>query len=570
MPEESWASLGKNEDDADDYNHRLKTPFFENNVEPSAPVKPDDFPGGPASKKETAEASFTRQPTNVKATTTNDAETKDKKQVTTTTTQDKVDKAMDEGAIDMANVANLVSSASNLALTAEAAASLSSVGMVKGLVENVHQVQVKLADLQADPSSPLYSAATFEELHIPEPILKGLYAMKFNRPSKVQEKALPLLLTNPAQNLIAQSQSGTGKTAAFVLTMLCRVDPHLAEPQALCVTPMRELARQIVDVVREMCQFTDIKVVAALKAARDDEGPATPNPNPPLPRAFTEQIVVGTPGTLLDLQHRGLLKCQRLKVLVFDEADVLFDKDGLGAQSLRLKKACRPDVQTLLFSATFRQDVMASALRLVPNANVLTLRKEELSVDAIRQFYMRIEVPDRRSSGPAHLALVAKKKIELLSAIYGLLTLGQSIIFVATREMADRVQAHMELEGYKTCLLHGGLGPQERDAVIDGFRRGEDRVLISTNVLSRGIDVLQVSLVINFDMPFNGLDKLPDCETYLHRIGRTGRFGRSGVSINFIATQEDEHCQSVIRDHFNRPINQISTGDLELLDKQLS
>ena len=127
----------------------------------------------------------------------------------------------------------------------------------------------------------------------------------------------------------------------------------------------------------------------------------------------------------------------------------------------------------------------------------------------------------------------------------------------------------MELEGFKTCVLHGGMSPAERDEVIDAFRKGECRVLISTNVIARGIDVLQVSLVINFDMPFDGAFR-PDPETYLHRIGRTGRFGRSGVSINFISDEKSRQCQEYIKNHFNRPINEISTQDLETLDKQLS
>lgn len=457
----------------------------------------------------------------------------------------KDDKVMGEPAVKVSNIAEMIATGSNTPIEAPEAAQMSH---VKGLVENVHQVEVKLADLQADPNSPLYSATSFEELHLPDNILKGVYAMKFNRPSKVQEKALPLILSNPPQNLIAQSQSGTGKTAAFVLTMLCRINENDQWPQALCLTPTRELARQIIDVVKQMAQFTNIKLAAAIKEDSDIRSGIQSTP-------FTEQIIVGTPGTVREFERRRLIDFKKLKVLVFDEADVMFGTDNMGNDSYRLKKSCPDSVQVLLFSATFKDAVMEAATRLVPRANVLTLKREELSVDAIRQFYMNV---------PGGVA----QKLQMLSNIYGLLTLGQSIIFAYSRDMSERVQAHMELEGFKTCVLHGGMSPAERDAVIDAFRKGACRVLISTNVIARGIDVLQVSLVINFDMPFDG-DRRPDPETYLHRIGRTGRFGRSGVSINFISDDKSKMCQDYIKNHFNRPINEISTQDLETLDKQL-
>lgn len=413
---------------------------------------------------------------------------------------------------------------------------------VAGLVESAHQVQVKLADLQADPNSPLYSVKSFEDLGLPDNILRGVYAMKFSKPSKVQERALPLLLPNPPQNMIAQSQSGTGKTAAFVLTMLYRVNPSIRAPQALCLCPARELARQIMDIIRQMGQFTTLTFATLVKEGFSSN------------EKITDHIIVGTPGTILDLQRKGQLNLKQLQVLVFDEADVMLDKQGMGSQSIRIKMVCPPTVQTLLFSATFRPEVMQFANRVVPNPNVLTLKREELSVEGIKQFYMKCDN--------------FQHKLEMLSAIYGLLTLGQSIIFVQTRATAENIYSHMTLEGHQTSLLHGGMEAEDRDKVIDDFRKGVTRVLITTNVLARGIDILQVSLVINFDIPLDG-DHRPDPETYLHRIGRTGRFGRTGVSINFVHDEKSYQQMMTIQKFFGKPLTEVSTHNLEQLDQQL-
>lgn len=419
--------------------------------------------------------------------------------------------------------------------------------LVQGLLDTLQSVHVKLADKQADVNSPLYSVQNFEQLGLDEQLLKGIYAMKFVKPSKVQERALPLLLANPPQNMIAQSQSGTGKTAAFVLTMLSRVDTTTPEAgiQAVCLTPTRELARQILDVVQTMGQFTGVTAALALPETVGVE------------RApITAHLVIGTPGTMLTLERRQLMDLSRVRIFVLDEADVMLDKEGMGMQSMRVRNACPEECQLLLFSATFSDSVMEFAHRIIPNANELTLKREELSVDAIKQYWM-----DCRSY---------HHKMDMLSALYGLMTIGQSIIFMATRASAEEVQARMESEGHRTSLIHGGMEPAQRDAVIDEFRQGKTKVLLATNVLARGIDIQQVSLVVNFDMPLTAPDRLPDPETYLHRIGRTGRFGRVGIAINFISNRESREALEAFREFFGREIVEIPTDDLELLESKLA
>ena len=211
--------------------------------------------------------------------------------------------------------------------------------------------------------------------------------------------------------------------------------------------------------------------------------------------------------------------------------------------------------QFVLFSATFPDEVREFGYRVVPNPNEITLKREELSLDAIKQFYM-----DCKSF---------EHKFQILSQIYGLLTIGQSIVFCHTKNTADDLKRRMTADGHTVSVLHGDLQPNERDRVIDEFRSGQTKVLISTNVLSRGIDILQVSLVVNFDLPVDARGE-PDPETYLHRIGRTGRFGRNGVTINFVHDRRSMTILQYIERFFGRTIQKIPTDDVEEIEKRLS
>eukprot|EP00835_Amoeboradix_gromovi_P006571 NODE_801_length_4112_cov_0.079990.p1 type:complete len:396 gc:universal NODE_801_length_4112_cov_0.079990:2579-3766(+) len=359
-----------------------------------------------------------------------------------------------------------------------------------------------------DPNSTLYSVTKFEELNIQPDILKGIYACKFIKPSRIQENALPLLLTEPYRNLIAQSQSGTGKTAAFTICCLSRVDRNLPEPQAVILAPARELAKQIKEVIDEIGQFTGIQVEAAVREELESSG------------ICTAQIVVGTPGTILHWIKTRRLTTNHIRVMVLDEADNMLAGQSMSQQAIRIKNMLiknRP--QICLFSATYPNDVREFALQFAPESNRITLQEEELKVDAIKQFY--IEVSEFANLHPEifpeyHPRISNEVKNKLLEDIYGLLTVGQSIIFVQTKRTADEVVAKMSQEGHSCCCLHGGLGPNDRDTIMSEFRNGTAKVLIATNVLSRGIDVIGVNLVINYDLPVVRVDDeyLPDYETY--------------------------------------------------------
>ncbi|KAJ2785061.1 RNA helicase required for poly(A+) mRNA export [Coemansia javaensis] len=406
-----------------------------------------------------------------------------------------------------------------------------------------HEVEVRLADLQADPNSPLYSAKSFEQLGLHENLLKGIYGMKFTKPSKIQERALPLLLATPARNMIGQSQSGTGKTAAFVLTMLSRVDYDISQPQALCLAPSRELARQIMDVVEQMGKYTPMKAVYAIKDSMPKAG-----------TAIDAHIIIGTPGTVNDMIRKRMLNLTKLKLLVLDEADNMLDQGGMGDQTLRIKKWVPKTCQIVLFSATFPDIVREFAQRFAPDANEIRLKATELTVDGIKQFYMDCE-------GDA-------KKFEALSELYSLMTVGQSIIFVRRRDTAEKISARLNRDGHAVVFLHGTMDTHERDRVMDQFRNGDIKVLITTNVIARGIDIQQVNLVINYDIPLTG-DGLPDPETYLHRIGRTGRFGRTGASINFVHNAQSFEQMEAIQDALGCDIIKVPTDDWEAAHKVL-
>ncbi|CAH0014746.1 unnamed protein product [Clonostachys rhizophaga] len=407
-----------------------------------------------------------------------------------------------------------------------------------GLQEPGYEVEITLSDLQQNEATPFHSATTWEDIGLREELHKGLLALNFLKPSKVQGKSLPLMLSDPPTNMLAQSQSGTGKTAAFVTAILSRVDfSNPDQPQALALAPSRELARQIEEVIRAIGHF-----IQNLKIA-----PAVPGA---LPRGepVRSAVVVGTPGTVMDIIRRRQLDVSQLKVLVLDEADNMLDQQGLGDQCMRVKGMLPKTIQTLLFSATFPEKVLQYANKFAPNAHSLKLQRSDLTVKGISQMF--IDCPNDST------------KYDILCRLYGLMTIGQSVIFVKTRESANEIQRRMVADGHKVSALHAAFDGSERDELLSKFRSGESKVLIATNVIARGIDVSSVSMVINYDIPMKGRgDTEPDTETYLHRIGRTGRFGRVGVSISFVYDKKSYDALSSIANHYGIDLVKLDTDD---------
>lgn len=375
-------------------------------------------------------------------------------------------------------------------------------------------------------------------------LLRGLSTMGFRKPSKIQERALPLLLKNPPQNVIGQSQSGTGKTAAFVLNMLSRIDLDTKQPQCLVLGPTRELAKQISGVASIMGTFLEdrLKVTEAVPQSV------------PRGQLMQGQIIVGTPGTVMDMIKRKQLDPRMMKVLTLDEADNMLDFAGMGDQCKRVKGLLPKTVQVVLFSATFPDKVLEFASLFAPNANQITLEVQSLTVKGIKQMYL-----DCNSDEEKYTSLVK---------FYGLMTIASSIIFVKRRDTAAEIERRMTAEGHKVASLTGALEGAQRDEVFARFRSGEAKVLITTNVLSRGIDVQTVTMVINYDIP-QTVDHRPDFETYLHRIGRTGRFGRTGAAVSFVHNKRSWEQLMEICKHFGVEPKKLDTSDWDAVERDM-
>uniref|UniRef100_A0A8C7ACY4 RNA helicase n=1 Tax=Neovison vison TaxID=452646 RepID=A0A8C7ACY4_NEOVI len=376
------------------------------------------------------------------------------------------------------------------------------------LVDNTNQVEV----LQRDPNSPLYSVKSFEELRLP-------------------------------QNLIAQSQSGTGKTAAFVLAMLSRVEPAEKYPQCLCLSPTYELALQTGKVIEQMGKFhPELKLAYAVRGNKLERG-----------QKISEHIVIGTPGTVLDWCAKlKFIDPKKIKVFVLDEADVMIATQGHQDQSIRIQRMLPRNCQMLLFSATFEDSVWKFAQKVVPDPNIIKLKREEETLDTIKQYYVLCNNRD--------------EKFQALCNLYGAITIAQAMIFCHTRKTASWLAAELSKEGHQVALLSGEMMVEQRAAVIERFREGKEKVLVTTNVCARGIDVEQVSVVINFDLPVDK-DGNPDNETYLHRIGRTGRFGKRGLAVNMVDSKHSMNILNRIQEHFNKKIERLDTDDLDEIEK---
>ncbi|KAI3989247.1 hypothetical protein MKX01_031533 [Papaver californicum] len=392
----------------------------------------------------------------------------------------------------------------------------------------------------------LYSTAvTFEDLNLSEEILKGLYVdMKFTRPSKIQSVSLPMILTPPYKDLIAQAHNGSGKTTCFVLGMLSRVDVNQKAPQALCICPTRELAIQNIEVLNKMGKYTGITSFCAIPMDRVKDIPM--NKRSPI----TDQIVVGTPGTIKKWMSARKLSTSEMKILVFDEADHMLAENGFKDDSLRIMKDIERSsahCQVLLFSATFNETVKNFVSRVVKDGNQMFVKKEELSLDVVKQY--KVNCPDES----AKIQVIKDKIFELGEK------LGQTIIFVHTRKSADALHKALADYGWQCTTIHGAIEKEHRDKIVKEFKDGLTQVLISTDLLARGFDQSQVNVVVNFDLPVKyEYPSEPDHEVYLHRCGRAGRFGRKGAVFNLLCTHRDHMLMEKIENHFKNNIVEIS------------
>ncbi|KAL3085857.1 hypothetical protein niasHT_039021 [Heterodera trifolii] len=405
----------------------------------------------------------------------------------------------------------------------------------------------EVSKLQRDPNSPLYSAHTFEELRIKPELVKALHMMGFVQPSKIQEAALPVLLCEPPQDIIAQSQSGTGKTATFLLAMLNRIDSNKAYPQCICVAPTFELAQQIGDVAIKMAQFLpDVRIRFAVKGE-----------TVPRDMVFVEHIVIGTPGKMLDWMMRKHIDASKIVSFALDEADVMIGQQGYQDKSIRIHNAiisANPSCQCMLFSATYSDAVIKFADQLIADPTLITIRRQDQSLPYIRQYFVRCK--DRED------------KYQSILSLYSVLTVSSCIIFCYTRSSTVWLAQRFHEKGRSVALLHGELDVAERARVVEQFKQGVQKVLITTNVVARGLDIPQVSLVINYDPPVTYEESpQPDYDTYLHRMGRTGRFGKPGIVINLVDSDIVMNFVHSFQQHFGREIAPLDASDYDQMER---
>lgn len=373
---------------------------------------------------------------------------------------------------------------------------------------------------------------SFDELPLHESLLRGIYSYGFEKPSAIQSRGIAPLLKG--RDTIGQAQSGTGKTATFVIGALQRIDYSLPTPQVIILAPTRELAIQIYKVALALGDYLGVRCHSCVggTAVREDADKLREG----------QQLIVGTPGRAFDMLNKRLLRTDDIQLFVLDEADEMLSR-GFKEQIYDIFKVLPGNVQVALFSATMAPDILDLTSKFMRNPVRILVKKDELTLEGIRQFYIAIEKEDW--------------KLDTLCDLYETLTITQAIIYCNSRRKVDWLSEKMRARDFTVSIIHADLDQKEREKVMREFRSGSSRVLISTDLLARGIDVQQVSLVINYDLPSN-------IENYLHRIGRSGRFGRKGVAINFVSTSDARHMKD-IESHYHTQIDEMPMNIADLI-----
>ncbi|CAG8453460.1 1002_t:CDS:2 [Paraglomus brasilianum] len=363
-------------------------------------------------------------------------------------------------------------------------------------------------------------------------LLRGIYAYGFEKPSAIQQRAiLPVI---KGHDVIAQAQSGTGKTATFSISILQKLDMDVNKCQALILAPTRELAQQIQKVVIALGDFMNVECHASIGGTNVREGIKK------LEQGI--HVVVGTPGRVYDMINRGALKTDSIKMFVLDEADEMLSR-GFKEQIYDVFQLLPPSTQVVLLSATMPADVLEVTTKFMREPVRILVKRDELTLEGIKQFYIAVEKEEW--------------KLDTLCDLYETVTITQAVIFCNTRRKVDWLTEKLHQREFTVSAMHGDMDQAQRDVIMKEFRSGSSRVLITTDLLARGIDVQQVSLVINYDLPTNR-------ENYIHRIGRGGRFGRKGVAINFVAS-EDVRMLRDIEQFYNTQIDEMPMNVADLI-----
>ncbi|CED84524.1 dead-domain-containing protein [Phaffia rhodozyma] len=372
----------------------------------------------------------------------------------------------------------------------------------------------------------------FDDMDLKPELLRGVFAYGFERPSAIQQRAIIPVVKG--HDVIAQAQSGTGKTATFSISILQKIDVSIKSPQALILAPTRELAQQIQKVVIALGDYMSIECHACIGGVnvREDMQKLAEGPH----------VIVGTPGRVFDMINRRALKTDHVKMFCLDEADEMLGR-GFRENIYDTFQLLPQEMQVILLSATMPAEVLEVTKKFMRDPIRILVKKDELTLEGIRQFYIAVEKEDW--------------KLDTLSDLYETVTITQAVIFCNTRRKVDWLTEKLTSREFTVSAMHGDMQQAEREVIMKEFRSGSSRVLIATDLLARGIDVQQVSLVINYDLPVSK-------ENYIHRIGRGGRFGRKGVAINFV-TDEDVGMLRELEKFYNTQVDEMPMNVADLI-----
>ena len=376
------------------------------------------------------------------------------------------------------------------------------------------------------------SELSFDELGINENLLRGIYGYGFEKPSMIQHKSIPVLTSG--KDVIAQAQSGTGKTGAFSIGSLCNVDVSLKNTQVIVLSPTRELADQTFQVMKEISNYTDISFCKVVGGTRVNDCISELRKDP--------QVIVGTPGRIIDMLRKKHLFTDKLKTIVIDEADEMLSQ-GFQEMIHNIFQFVPRESQVALFSATFPDQLIEITDKFMNSPERILVKKEQLTLEGISQYYINVKHNNW--------------KYDVLTDIYNTINIAQCIIYINSKNRLSQIYQSLLEDNFPVGMIHGNLMTSEREDIMNKFRQGDIRILLSTDLLSRGIDVQQLSLVINYDLPIQK-------ETYIHRIGRSGRYGRKGVAINFV-TERDLQDLENLKMFYNTQIEEMPQNIGEII-----
>jgi superfamily II DNA/RNA helicase len=365
---------------------------------------------------------------------------------------------------------------------------------------------------------------SFDELNINENILRGIYAHGFEKPSQIQTQSIPIILSG--KDIVAQAQSGTGKTGAFSIGNLCMIDESLPKIQSVIIVPTRELADQVFKVIKDLAAYTKITTLKVIGGTNVGECQRDLSKNP--------HIVVGTPGRILDMINKRDLPTIDIKLLTFDEADEILSH-GFKEDIHDIIQRVSEKTQICLFSATLPDEILELTEKFMNEPQKVLVKKEALTLEGIQQFFVNVKRNDW--------------KYDVITDLYDTINVGQCIIYLNSKNKIEEIYDRLTKDNFPVGYITGDRSVQDRNEVMEQFRSGTLRILLSSDLLARGIDIQQLSLVINFDLP-------REKETYIHRIGRSGRYGRKGVAINMINDKEIDYLKQ-IESFYDTQINEM-------------